>query len=530
VRNLARILTAAVVLPVLLAGSAAFAQKQGGTLRVEHRDSPGNLSIYEEGTISVNGPAMGIFNNLVVFDPNQKQNRLDNIIPELADSWTLSADGKDLTFKLHPGVKWHDGKPFTANDVKCTWDLLQNKTKDKLRLNARAAWWLNLNEVTADSDLQATFHLKRPQPSFPALLASGFTPVYPCHVTASEMRQHPIGTGPFKFVEFKPNQSIKLVRNPDYWKPGKPYLDAIEWTIIPNRATQLLAFVAGQFDMTFPYEVTVPMLKDIKSQFPQAECEITPQNVAPNVLMMQKPPFDNLDLRRAVAMSIDHQAFIDILGEGQGNIGTAMLPAPEGQWAMPKEMMQKLPGYDPDVAKARAEAQKIMQGLGYGPDKRLAAKISSRNLPMYRDAASILADQLKNIYIDLELDLVETANWLPRLVRSDFVFAQSLVGSGLDDPDQNFYENYVCDSNRNYTHTCDHDLDKMIDQQSQETDLEKRKKLVWEIDSRLQQRGVRPILFHIRSATCWRPEVKGIKLMVNSIYNGWRMEDIWLDK
>ena len=68
------------------------------------------------------------------------------------------------------------------------------------------------------------------------------------------MRQHPIGTGPFKFVEYKPNQSIKVVKNPDYWKKGVPYLDAIEWTIIPNRSTQMLAFVAGQFDMTFPYE------------------------------------------------------------------------------------------------------------------------------------------------------------------------------------------------------------------------------------------------------------------------------------
>jgi peptide/nickel transport system substrate-binding protein len=207
-----------------------------------------------------------------------------------------------------------------------------------------------------------------------------------------------------------------------------------------------------------------------------------------------------------------------------------MLPAPEGQWAMSKEMMQKLPGYNPDVARSRAEAQKLMQSLGYGPEKRLAAKISSRNLPMYRDAASILADQLKNIYIDLELDLVETANWLPKLVRSDFVFAQSLIGSGLDDPDQNFYENYVCKSNRNYTHTCDAEFDKGVDEQSQEADQEKRRRMVWELDKRLQERAVRPVQFHIRSATCWRPEVKGLNLMVNSIYNGWRMEDVWLDK
>jgi len=137
---------------------------------------------------------------------------------------------------------------------------------------------------------------------------------------------------------------------------------------------------------------------------------------------------------------------------------------------MPKEMMEKLPGYDPDVQRRREEARKIMQSLGYGPNKRLAVKISARNLPIYRDPASILADQLKQIWIDTELDLVETANWLPRLIRGDFVFAQSLVGSGLDDPDQNFYENYICDSNRNYTKYCNRDLDKLIDQQSMEPD------------------------------------------------------------
>ena len=100
----------------------------------------------------------------------------------------------------------------------------------------------------------------------------------------------------------------------------------------------------------------------------------------------------------------------------------------------------------------------------------------------------------------------------------------------LDDPDQNFYENYICDSNRNYTHSCDCELDKLIDQQSAESNQEKRRRLVSEIDRRLQDRVVRPILYHMRQATCWRPEVKGLNVMVNSSYNGWRFEDVWLDK
>jgi len=93
------------------------------------------------------------------------------------------------------------------------------------------------------------------------LLASGYSPIYPCHISPRDTRTHPIGTGPFKFAEFKPNELIRVVRNPNYWKPGRPYLDGIEYTIVPNRSTAMLAFTAGKFDMTWPYIVTIPLLR-----------------------------------------------------------------------------------------------------------------------------------------------------------------------------------------------------------------------------------------------------------------------------
>src|SRR5205823_8596912 len=198
-------------------------------------------------------PVMGVFNNLVLYDQHVKQNSMQSIVPELAESWSWDEDGKALKFKLHQGVTWHDGKPFTSRDVKCTWDLLQGKAAEKFRINPRKAYYRNLEEVTVNGEYEITFRLKRPQPAFLTLLASGFSPVYPCHVPPAQMRQHPIGTGPFKFVEFKPNEYIKLTRNPDYWKKGRPYLDAIEYTIIRSLSTATLAFVAGKFDMTFPY-------------------------------------------------------------------------------------------------------------------------------------------------------------------------------------------------------------------------------------------------------------------------------------
>ena len=520
-----------VLVLALVTANIAPAQKQGGTLRVYHRDSPASMSMHEEGTVGVMMPMMGVFNNLVIFDQHVPQNNMQSIVPELATGWAWSEDGTELTFNLRDGVTWHDGKPFTAEDVKCTFDLLTNQGKEKFRLNYRETWWVNVAKTTTNGEHEATFHLKRPQPGLLALLASGDTPIYPCHVSPRDMRQHPIGTGPFKFVDYKPNQYIKIARNPNYWKPGRPYLDGIEYTIIPNRSTAILAFIAGNFDMTFPYEVTIPLLKDIKTQAPQAICEVGMASESIGVLVNRTAaPFDNAELRRAMALTLDRKSFIDILGQGEGEIGGALMPPPEGVWGMPTERLQTLPGYFGDVQKNREEARAIMAKLGYGPDKRLPVKISTRNLAVYRDPAAILIDQLKEIYIDGELETIETANWVPKLMRKDYKVGLNVLGTAVDDPDVYFYQNYVCNSARNYMGYCDKEFDKMVDQQSMEADPEKRRKLVWDIDYKLQQDLARPVIYHLRAATCWQPQVKGLTMMTNSQYNGWRFEDVWLEK
>jgi peptide/nickel transport system substrate-binding protein len=517
-------------LATLLAGAAVAQEpKHGGILKIYHRDSPASASIHEEATYSVNIPFMGVFNNLVLYKQDVPQNSLQTIVPELATSWAWSADNLALTLKLRAGVTWHDGKPFTAADVKCTWDLLAGTALDNFKVNFRKGWYANVESVAVNGDHEAVFNLKTPQPALLALLASGFTPVYPCHVPPAKMRQAPIGTGPFKFVEYKSNQGIKVARNPNYWKPGLPYLDGIEYTIITNRSTALLAFVSGKFDVTFPYEITVPLVGDVKSQMPAAICDISPMNVAANVLMNPVPPFDDLEVRRAVAMALDRKGFIDILTQGQGDSGGAMQPQPEGRWGLPEAMLRELPGYDPDVAKSREKARTIMAAHGFGPAKPLKLKLSTRNLPTYRDASVILISQLKEIFIDAELQLIETAQWVPKLIRRDYELALSQVGNGVDDPDQNYPENYACGS-RTYMDYCNKEIDALIAMQSAERDQQKRKKIAWEIDRKLTQDAVRPMIYYMRGGTCWRPEVKNMTIMVNSIFNGWRMEDVWLDR
>ncbi|HZP77188.1 MAG TPA: ABC transporter substrate-binding protein [Pseudolabrys sp.] len=518
---------------VLLAaiGSAQGAgPKSGGILRFYHRETPPSLSIHEEATFSVNAPAMGIFNNLVLYDQHKPQNSMDTIVPELATKWAWDKDGTALTFTLREGVKWHDGKPFSSKDVKCTFDLLMGKAQDKFRKNPRKDWYANVSDVTTNGDYEVTVHLKRPQPSILAMLASGYSPMYPCHVSPAQMRTHPIGTGPYKFVEMKQNESIKLVKNPDYWKKGLPYLDGIEYTIIRDRATAKLAFVAGKIDVTFPTEMTAANIKDIKDQDPTAVCEIAPINVNTNLIINRDaPPFNNLELRKAMALALDRKAFIDIILQGHGDAGGTLLPPPEGVWGLPPDMLKTIPGYG-DVKKDREEARAIMQKLGYGPDKPLKIKVSTRNLATYRDPAVVLIDQLKEIYIDAELEPVESGAWFAKVARNDYSVGLNLTGNGIDDPDQAFYENYACGSERNYTHYCNKDIEKLFDQQSVETDLNKRKKLVWEIDKKLQEDVARPILFHARTGTCWKPYVRNLTISNNSAYNGYRFEDIWLDK
>jgi len=409
-----------------------------------------------------------------------------------------------------------------------TVELLTETGKEKLRRNPRGAWYNNVEKTVANGDYEVTIHVKHPQPSLLALLASGYSPMYPAHVSLNDMRRKAIGTGPFKLVELKMNEGVKLVRNPDYWKPGKPYLDGIEYTIIQDRSTRMLSFIAGKFDMTFPTDVSVPLLKDIKRDAPKAQCTMRNTAVSTNLIVNRdSPPFDDPRIRKAMALTLDRKGFVDILSEGEDQIAGTLLPPPDGVWGLPEEEVKALYG---DVAKNRDQGRELMKQAGYGPDKRLKVKVSTRNIATFRDPAVILIDQLRHVYIDGELEIIDTAVYYNRMFKKEYAVALNLTGSAVDDPDQHFFENYACGSARNYNNYCDPAMTKLFEEQSRERDFNKRLKMVHAIDRKLQEEVARPIIFHGRGAGCWQPYVKNVMIQVNSIYNGWRFEDLWLDK
>ncbi len=526
-----RVLIGGMIVAMLCWGEAAFAQQSGGVLRMFHRDNPPSSSIHEESTSSTVVPFMPVFNNLVMFDQAKAQNSEQSIVPDLAESWNWNDDGTELTFKLRQGVRWHDGQPFTANDVECTFGLLTGRARDKLRRHPRAAWYRNINYVHSVSDHEVTIYLNRPQPSLLSLLASGFSPIYPCHIPTAQMRTRPVGTGPFKFDSFVPFERIKLVRNPDYWKPGRPYLDGIEFTIVTSSQTALLSFIAGRFDMTFPWEVTVPQLREARRKTSKVVCETTSMNANTNLLVNRDAaPFDNPDIRRALSLALDRKAFIATLNEGEAEIGGSLQPPGDGLWGIPPEKLATIDGYGPDIEENREQARALMAKAGYSHERRLAMKVATRGVPLYKNPSQILVDQLKEIHIQATLDVVETSHWFTRLDRRDYSLAVNTTGNGVDDPDQAFYENFACRSEGNYSRYCNPEIERLFDIQSAEPDFEKRRHLVWDIDSRLLADGARPPIMWNRAVTCWQPYVKGYVAHVNSMYNGFRLEDVWLDK
>jgi peptide/nickel transport system substrate-binding protein len=522
----------ALVLAATLATAApAPAQKYGGTLRFPLRENPSSASLHEESSITAMQPFMAVYNNLVIYDQHDEMARAESIKPELATEWSWSADNKVLTMKLREGVKWHDGKPFTSADVQCTWDMILEKRPSNWRKNSHKEWYGNLKEVAVNGPNEVRFVLGRPQPSFLSFLASGWSPVYPCHVDGRVMRQKPIGTGPFKVVEFKANDSIRLVKNTEYWKPGRPYLDGIVFRIMPSTATRVLSFVSGEFDMTGTSTVTPLTIKDIKAKASNAVCSTTGTMVTGVVLINHKaPPFDNPKVRRAVALALDRNAFV-AAQHGGGRIGGVMMSPPYGIWGLNPEQLETVPGFGKDVEKNRAEARKLMEEAGYGPNKRLKTTFLVRNsAPNFLAGATLAADQLRSIYIDGDVEQKDYTVFTGAIIKGAYVTAFETSGSAIDDPDVVLYENFKCSSIRNYNKYCSAEVEAKIDEQSATVDPVKRKQLVQALDLKLQQEQARLAVYHSTSSACWHSYVKGYLRAKNGIYTHHRMEDVWMDK
>jgi peptide/nickel transport system substrate-binding protein len=322
---------------------------------------------------------------------------------------------------------------------------------------------------------------------------------------------------------------VELERNPDYFIAGRPYLDGIRFPIITERGTRLAALQTGRLDTSQPLEMTKTMAETLKQAQPTLVVSVIGQNGSDNVLVNHKrAPFDNPAVRRAVNFALDRNAYVKGVRHGGAVIGSALMSPPHGAWGLLDKDLRVLPGYR-DPARDKAEARRLLAEAGFGPGKPLRIELTTRNIAIYVDLASFVADQLRHIGMDAAVKQVESAQYFPALARREYQVGANLTASGIDDPDGYFFENYKCGASRNYTDYCNEEVDRLIDQQSQELDRARRLKLVWDIQRRLEADVARPMLgWRNEYFTQW-PYVKNLPPH-NSLYNYARMQEVWLDK
>jgi peptide/nickel transport system substrate-binding protein len=527
-----RLVLAVVLVAGAVAAAHAQAPRRGGVLNaMQPEDLPTGFNIHETATIVGLWPSMPCYSNLVLFDPLKPRESPETIIPELAQRWSWQDGYRSLVFFLRKGVKWHDGAPFTAADVKYTFDVVR-EARDapaRLRVNARKEWYGNVEAIETPEPHTVVFKLKRPQPSLLTMLASGYSPVYPAHVPIATLRQKCVGTGPFRLKQYVPGQVIEMERTPDYFVPGRPYLDGIRYVIITERGTRLAALQAGQLDASIPTEMTKVMAEQVKSATPQIVITERPNAGSDNVVINHKrPPFDAVQVRRAINMALDRRAWAQAVRHGGATPSSAFPPRPHGLWGLSAADLATYPGFR-DPARDKGEARRLLAEAGFGPGKPLRAELATRTWGLQVDLAVFVQDQLRQVGIETTLKQMESAVWYPALARRDFTIAANLTAVGVDDPDALLNEQYRCGSLRNSTDYCNPEVDRMIEAQSQELDPRKRLALVLAIQKTLEEDVAKPMLGWRNDYFAMWPHVKNL-VPHYSIYNWGRMQDVWLDR
>jgi peptide/nickel transport system substrate-binding protein len=525
-------LALAAVVGLTMTPATGQAPKSGGVLNIMLReDLAQGFATHEAATVATSTPSLPCFNNLVFFDPAKKVESADTIVGELAEKWSWQDNYRNLVFLLRKDVKWHDGQPFSAKDVKHTFDMVRQSpdAAAKLRLNPRKDWYANIEAIETPDAHTVVFRLKRPQPSLLMMLASGYSPIYAAHVPPASYRTGCVGTGPFKVKEWRKGEFIEYVKNPDYFVKGRPYLDGLKFIVVVERGTRTAALQAGQLDVAFPGETSKGAMEQIKKAVPQMVFTEVAQSVTDNIIInTKKPPFDNPKVRLAVSYAIDRRGLIQASHQGGAVLGAAMLPKPFGVWGMTEKELLALPGYG-KADEMKAQARKLLAEAGITPQNPLKVEMATRAIAIYVDMASYVINELKQVGIEATLKQVETAQWHPMATRGEYQIGANLTGLGTDDPDANFYENYGCGSPRNYSGYCSEEVTKLFDRQSQELDPKKRLAMVVDIQKRLEQDAARPILAQRLDYYAHWPYVKGL-VPHNNVYNFSRFQDVWKDK
>jgi peptide/nickel transport system substrate-binding protein len=507
-------------------GSAALdageqPQKGGIVLWAVHESMP-TFDTHFDTSYILAQPVAPLYNGLVTQDPYND----GKIVGDLAERWEVAEDGKRITFSLHKGVKFHDGSPFTCADAQYSLDKLADRQRT-------SPTFVSVVEEVYDSsscadDFTLVVSLKRPSAALMTLLSGAHAGMMRKGIAETVDRKDTkflVGTGPFRFKSYTPGVDFQAERNPNYWKPGLPHLDGYRAVVMADLTKIFASFRARQLTMTgIGRHLERPEADILQRDFPDAVVAIGPRATWDNFVMnVSKPPFDDIRVRKAVALATDREKMIEIAVEGWGVQGGFI--GPHTPYGLPPEELQTYMPFGADMKKREAEAKRLLAEAGYA--KGLDVELLLRRGPLYERGALSRQDDLKKIGISLKLNLLDTAAITDRQKKSDFQAYTAPAAVHMDDPDL-YYARFTCDAPSNYGKYCNPEFDKLFEEQSRVFDVQKRAEITRKmerilLDDHPDDRG-----YYWKSSMGYWNRVKNWPaLLGTTVYNYGKFEQVW---
>lgn len=491
----------------------------GGILKVPVTGETRTVDSHQERS-SLQVPAGPAETGLLQFSPEEP----GKIIPDLAERWDISQDGKTYTFHLRLGVKWHDGTPLTAEDVKFSIDR-QSRPQKGLTIERLNSWSiLDRTEIVDGKTVRLI--LKEPGASFLMLIAERHAVIKPKHFfdAGGNAENTIVGTGPFKLTRYQRGIRYDLVKNPDYYIPGRPYLDGITFFIIKDSATIMAAFKTGGLHLTAlgagaltPAEVEI-----LKKDMPQAALVPSAAYNGPGYWVnWNRKPWTDVRVRRAVHLALDRQEAINILEKGFAEIAGFFPPSVDG--AISKEELLKMPGYRQPKNQDIAEAKKLLAEAGF--PNGFPVELMQRNDDASREWAQLVINQLSKVGIKGQLKLVTKIVSDQLRATEDFDSYAIQVTGLMPDPDD-YSRFYTGKSTGNYSRNADPKLTAMFDAQRTELNPTRRTQMVRDLELYMQEIALGAPLYWAPFNMARWPQVRGYNYMNYNM--NVRFQNVWL--
>ena len=480
------IFSAAVCALGAMTGNAAQVQpRSGGELVFPVPSEPPSYDGHREETFGLVHPFAPFYNTLLRVDPNDKGGTKP--YPSLAESWTVSADGKTYTFKLHQGVKFHDGSEMTSKDVKASYDKIIFPVAGVG--STRKGQYAVVDAVEAPNPTTVVFKLKYHSGSFLSSLLSPFNFIYKADILAKDphwYEKNIMGTGPFTFVEHVKGSHVVGKKFAGYWDKGKPYLDGFRAIFMRDSAAQVAAVRGERAHIQFR-SFTPKDRDNLKTALGD---KITVQESPWDCILMvainhKKKPFDDPRVRRALSLALDRYEGSKALSQIAIVKSVAGVQVPGTPFATPPEDLSKLAGYWTDPEKSRAEARRLLKEAGV--PEGFSFTFSNRGIPMpYEPLGVWMIDQWRKVGLNVTQRVIESAAYYATLRKGEHEAAMDFQCGYIVEPDLDMYKFLSSSRNpANYGYYEDPALDALYDQQSRASSVEERKKIIRQFEKRL---------------------------------------------